>query len=93
MIKITKFAVSRPITIVLCLITIAFFGVRSLLGTKIELIPDMKLPMLIVATVYPGASPEDVNDLVVTKQEDVISILNGVDSCLLYTSGNILSIN
>ena len=60
MINITKFAVKRPITIVLCLITIAFFGVRSLLGTKIELIPDMKLPMLIVATVYPGASPEDV---------------------------------
>lgn len=88
MINITKFAVKRPITIVLCLITIAFFGVRSLLGTKIELIPDMKLPMLIVATVYPGASPEDVNDLVVSKQEDAISILNGVDSVQAYSQEN-----
>lgn len=88
MINITKFAVRRPITIVLCLITIAFFGVRSLLGMRIELIPDMKLPMLVVTTVYPGASPEDVNDLVVSKQEDAISILNGVDSVQAYSKEN-----
>ena len=37
MVNITKFAVRRPITIVLCLITIAYFGVQSLLGTKLEL--------------------------------------------------------
>lgn len=89
MINITKFAVRRPITIVLCLITIAFFGVRSLMGTKIELIPDMKLPMLIVATTYPGASPEDVNDLVVSKQEDAISTLNGIDSVQAYSQENV----
>ena len=63
MVNITKFAVRRPITIVLCLITIAYFGVQSLLGTKLELTPEMEMPMLVIATVYAGASPEDVNDL------------------------------
>lgn len=64
MVNITKFAVRRPITIVLCLITIAYFGVQSLLGTKLELTPEMEMPMLVIATVYAGASPEDVNDLI-----------------------------
>ena len=48
MVNITKFAVKRPVTIVLCLITIAYFGLQSLLGTKIELTPEMELPMLVV---------------------------------------------
>ena len=52
MVNITKFAVRRPITIVLCLITIAYFGVQSLLGTKLELTPEMEMPMLVIATVY-----------------------------------------
>ena len=42
MVNITKFAVKRPVTIVLCLITIAYFGLQSLLGTKIELTPEME---------------------------------------------------
>ena len=49
MVNITKFAVRRPITIVLCLITIAYFGVQSLLGTKLELTPEMEMPMLVIA--------------------------------------------
>lgn len=63
MINITKFAVGRPATIVLCLLTIAYFGIQSLMGTSIELTPEMGLPMLVVGTVYAGASPDDIQEL------------------------------
>ena len=89
MVNITKFAVRRPITIVLCLITIAYFGVQSLLGTKLELTPEMEMPMLVIATVYAGASPEDVNDLITVKQEDAISALDGVDTVQSYSQENV----
>lgn len=89
MVNITKFAVRRPVTIVLCLITIAFFGVQSLLGTKIELTPEMELPMLVISTVYGGASPDDVRDLITTKQEDAISSLDGVDTVESYSQENV----
>ena len=79
----------RPITIVLCLITIAYFGVQSLLGTKLELTPEMEMPMLVIATVYAGASPEDVNDLITVKQEDAISALDGVDTVQSYSQENV----
>lgn len=40
----------------------------------------MEMPVLIVYSVYPGASPEDVNDLVSTKIEKEIGSLSGVDT-------------
>ncbi|MBT9778888.1 AcrB/AcrD/AcrF family protein [Clostridium sp. MCC353] len=80
MINLTKYALRKPITIILCLLTIAYFGITSLMGTKIELQPEMKLPLLVVSTPYPGAASGDVNDLVIRKQEDAISSLDGVKS-------------
>ena len=79
MIRLTKLALRRPVTIILCLITIAYFGLQSVMGMKLELTPEMEMPMLIIATVYPGASPEDVTDLVTKKEEDAITSLDSVD--------------
>lgn len=56
MIRLTKLALRRPVTIILCLITIAYFGFQSVMGMKLELTPEMEMPMLIIATVYPGAT-------------------------------------
>lgn len=88
MVSLTKFALRRPITIILCLITIAYFGMQSVMGAKVELTPEMELPMLILSTVYAGATPEDVNDLITMKQEDAISSLDGVDSVSSYSLEN-----
>lgn len=89
MIQLTRFAVKRPVTIILCLLTIAYFGIQSLLGVKVELTPEMEMPMLVMATVYPGASPEDITDLITTKQEDAISSLDSVDDIQSFSQENV----
>ena len=89
MINLTKFAVKRPVTVILCLITIAFFGIQSVLGMKVELTPEMEMPMLLIVTAYGGASPEDINDLIVTKEEDAISSLDAVDTVMCYAQENV----
>jgi len=89
MVQLTKLAVKRPVTIVLCLITIVYFGIQSLLGARIELIPDIELPMLVMSTVYPGASPDDINELITSKQEDAIASLSGVDTVQTYSIVNV----
>ena len=38
MVNITKFAVRKPVTIIMCLITIAYFGLQALMGTKVEVV-------------------------------------------------------
>ena len=40
MIRLTKLALRRPVTIILCLITIAYFGFQSVMGMKLELTPE-----------------------------------------------------
>ncbi|MCC8059783.1 MAG: efflux RND transporter permease subunit [Clostridiales bacterium] len=88
MINLTKFALRRPVTVILCLITIAYFGLQSVMGAKVELTPEMEMPMLVAYTVYAGASPEDINDLISLKQEDAVSTLDSVDSYYTYAQEN-----
>lgn len=87
--SLTKFAVKRPVTVFLGLLTILYFGIQSLLGAKIELTPEMDMPVLVVATVYPGASPEDMNDLITVKQEDAVSSLDAIDSVTAASMENV----
>ncbi len=62
MIGLTKFSLRRPVTVILALFTIAYFGIQGLMGSKVELTPEMEMPVLIAYTVYAGASPDDIND-------------------------------
>ncbi len=89
MVELTKFALKRPMTVILGLITIAYFGLQSLMGTKVELTPEMELPMLVVSTVYAGASPEDIQELITSKQEDAVSSLDSVDTVYSYSQENV----
>lgn len=80
MINLTKFVLKRPVTAVLCVISLIFFGLMSIFGMKLELTPDINMPMLVVTTTYPGASPEDIDKLITREIEDEISTLSGVDT-------------
>ena len=56
--------------------------VRLILGDEspLELMPDMNMSMMIVMTVYSGASPDDVSELVTKPIEDRASTLSGLDT-------------
>ncbi len=76
--NITKTVLKRPVTTVMVILCLIVFGLTSVLSSKLELIPEMNIPMMIIATVYPGASPEDVNELVGRPIEDEVGTLTGV---------------
>jgi len=86
--NLTKLALRRPVSCVLIIIALAVFGITSLFGFKLELIPDMELPMLIVYTTYPGADPESVEELVTEVIEDAGSTLSGVDTVMAQSFEN-----
>lgn len=57
---LTKQVLRRPVTTVLVVLCLIVFGLSSVFSSKLELTPEMEMPMLVVNAVYPGASPEDV---------------------------------
>lgn len=63
------------------LITAALIGVSifATLQLKMEMIPDIELPMTTVMAVYPGASPEEVMAEVAVPIEEVVSETRGLD--------------
>ena len=75
--RITKFVLTKPVTSLLIIVSIIFFGIMSLVQFKYELTPEISMPMYVVATVYPGASPEDVDDTVTKKIEEEAYNLQG----------------
>ena len=78
--SLTKLALKRPVSCMLAILALVVFGISSIFGFKLQLIPDMEMPMLIVMETYPGADAESVDKLVTSVIEDAGSSLSGVDS-------------
>lgn len=85
---LTKQVLRRPVTTVLVVLCLIVFGLSSVFSSKLELTPEMEMPMLVVNAVYPGASPEDVEELVTKPIEDEIGTLTGVDTITSMSAEN-----
>ncbi len=86
--SLTKLALKRPVSALLIVLALAVFGISSVMGFKMELTPDMEMPMLFVMTVYPAGDPEAQEELVTKVIEDAGKTLSGVDSIDSYSYAN-----
>lgn len=87
--SLTKYVLKRPVTTVLAILCLIVFGVSSIASSKLELIPEMNMPMMLISTIYPGASPDDVNELVTQPIEDQVGILSGIKSTASISNENV----
>lgn len=71
--KILDIPLLRPVVIIVIFGLVAYLGVTTYLGMKYELTPAMSIPMATVQTIYPGASPKEVEDQVSRRIEDAVS--------------------
>ena len=86
---LTKLVLKRPVSTVLAILCLIVFGLSSVMKSPLELMPDMNMSMMIVMTVYAGASPDDVNELVTKPIEDRASTLSGLDTISSQSKENI----
>ncbi len=84
----TKFSVKKPFTIFVAVIAIAIFGVISYTKMVPDLLPNMDYPYFIVWTMYPGASPEEVETVVTRPMEQSMATLNNLKSLSSSSSEN-----
>lgn len=86
--NLAKVAIKRPVSMCMIVLALLVFGISSIFSAPVELMPEIDIPMLIVATVYPGAGPEDVESLVTKEIEDAVSTLSGVKHVTSTSSEN-----
>jgi len=74
----TKFAVKNPVTVLVMAIILLIAGAMSYKSLPLESFPEIKIPLIFVNVVYPGASPEDIEKLVTEKIEDKLEGMDGL---------------
>ena len=86
----TKFAVKNPVTVLVLAFILLVAGWMSYRSMPLESFPEVKIPLIFVNVVYPGASPEDMEKLITKKVEDK---LEGVEGLKKVTSQSMESIS
>ncbi|HEY2025863.1 MAG TPA: efflux RND transporter permease subunit [Gemmatimonadaceae bacterium] len=76
---ISDFAIRRPIITVVTMIALVVFGLVSLTRLETDEFPDLEQPIVFLGIAYPGAAPDVVEREVVTRLEDKLSGVSGVD--------------
>lgn len=77
--KITEISIKRPSIILVLFIVLTFLGVTSYKKLSYELLPKFSSPIVTITAVYPGASPNEVENTVTKELEDAISSMENVD--------------
>ncbi len=70
---LAKTGVSRPVFTLMFFLALLLFGFMSYLMLPKDVFPEIEMPALTVATVYPGASAEEVEEQVTAELEEVLA--------------------
>lgn len=79
----------NPRLVILLLLSVIIIGVYSYNSLPRELNPTIKIPIVLISTVLPGASPADVESLVTVPIEDSINSLEKVKTVTSSSQDNI----
>ncbi|ADN76696.1 acriflavin resistance protein [Ferrimonas balearica DSM 9799] len=71
-------AIARPITVWMGILTLLLFGMVGFSRLAVTLLPEMNYPTLTIRTLYPGAAPVEVEQLVSKPIEEAVGIVKGL---------------
>jgi len=87
--NLIRIFVKRPVLTTMITLAFVVLGIYSYRRMVIELMPSVEFPFVIVTTVYPGASPGEVETQVTKKIEDAVSTIANVKTLTSYSQENL----
>jgi len=66
---LSNFSIKRPVTTVAIIIVLMCLGLLALTHLRVNQIPDVDMPVMVVTFPYPGASPESVERDIINRVE------------------------
>lgn len=76
--KIVDISIKRPSVVIVLFTILLLGGLYSYKQLSYELIPKFEVNVVTVSTVYPGASPNEVENTVTKKIEDAVSTMENI---------------
>jgi len=90
--NLAKLSVTRRVTVTMVILILILFGAISFTNLGLDMMPDLEFPMLTVATAYPGAAAEDIEQLVTRPIESAVAGVKGIEKLTSTSSENLSTI-
>lgn len=76
---LTRISVSRPVFATMMMAALVVFGLFSFQRLGLDQYPSVDVPVVVVMTTYPGATPETVETEVTQPVEEALNAISGLD--------------
>jgi HAE1 family hydrophobic/amphiphilic exporter-1 len=77
---LSDFSIKRPVAAIVIIISLMGLGLLALTKLRVNQIPDVAPPVLVVTIPYPGASPDTVEREIINRVERAFQGIEGVDT-------------
>ena len=75
---LSDFSIRRPVAMVVIILALMCLGLLALKKLRVNQIPDVEMPVLVVNIPYPGASPDTVEREIINRVEKSLQSITGV---------------
>ncbi|KQI72842.1 acriflavin resistance protein [Loktanella sp. 5RATIMAR09] len=76
---IIRYAIERPVAVIAAVLMAVLFGALALTQIPIQLAPDVRKPIVVISTNWPGAAPSEIEREIVNPQEETLRGLDGLE--------------
>ena len=76
---VIRFAIDRPVAVMAAVIMAVLFGIIAVSRIPIQLAPDVRKPIVVITTDWPGAAPSEVEREILNPQEEALRGLDGLE--------------
>ena len=75
---LSDFSIRRPVAMVVIIVALMCVGLLALKKLRVNQIPDVEMPVLVLNIPYPGASPDTVEREIINRVEKSLQSITGV---------------
>ncbi len=76
--RITEIAIKYRTAVVVLTVILSVLGLLSYVQIPKESQPSFEIPIILITTIYPGASPDDIESLITQEVESKVQDINGI---------------
>ncbi len=75
----SRFAIRYPYLILVSCLVLLVLGITTVSRMPVDLFPEIKIPVVVVATFYPGMPPEQIESSITGRFERFFTLAGGID--------------
>lgn len=87
-----RMCIERPVGVSVGVLLVSLFGLLSLFAIPIQLTPNVDTPVINVNTVWPGANPQEVEQEIIDRQEEMLRSVKGLTKMTSSARDNLASV-